>query len=100
MMDGCRDTWEESADYFRGYDDGRFDALKENEYKCADSWRLGYADGKRDAVRHGEWVIIPPSQQYTDGCYHKFRCSECDAVFDRYSLLCPSCWARMDGKEQ
>ena len=49
-MDGRRDTWEESADYFRGYDDGRFDALKENEYKCADSWRLGYADGKRDAA--------------------------------------------------
>lgn len=50
MMDGRRDTWEESADYFRGYEDGRFDALKENEYKCEDSWRLGYADGKRDAA--------------------------------------------------
>ena len=50
-------------------------------------------------VRHGAWEIIPPSKQYTDGCYQKFRCSECDAVFDRHSLICPSCWARMDGKE-
>lgn len=53
-----------------------------------------------EEVRHGEWEVIPPPKKYVSGTFCKFRCSECDTVYECSSRFCPNCGARMDGKEQ
>ena len=62
-------------------------------------YEKGYEDGKRDSVRHGAWEMLPPPKKYESGTYCRFRCSECDVIFDHSSRYCSACGARMDGKE-
>lgn len=40
-------------------------------------------------VKHGEWMRSTYANDF-------YRCSECDAVWNRKFIFCPSCGAKMD----
>lgn len=90
-----------------------YDALRDNEFQTfcpldevdevvAAAPAIDYAP-----VVHGEWVdrIDPFSTTATGKPVHEFRCSVCKfkwtnkRTVEEYFKYCPSCGAKMDGKE-